>query len=120
MKKYQVMWRSGLGGLIHVEKRKVNEEKRKRKTQIENKKVRGKGKRREKERDRVSGDVAVWRLDLSQKRERSKLARQCSTPSWRERLRAVSCPTRLNIHKENEEILHSNVRLRAIHRLEIL
>ena len=72
MKKYQVMWRSGLGGLIQVEKRKVNEEKRKRKTQIENKKVRGKGKRKEKERDRVSGDVAVWRLDLFQKRERSK------------------------------------------------
>ena len=38
MKKYQVMWRSGLGGLIHVEKRKVNEEKRKRKTQIEEEK----------------------------------------------------------------------------------
>ena len=74
MKKFQVMWRSG--GLIRVGRRKVNEEKRKRKTQMEegkkNKKVRGKGKRQEKECDRVSGDVAVWRLDLFQKRERSK------------------------------------------------
>ena len=111
--------------MIRVGRRKSNEEKRKRKAKIEEEKRKKKGKRKrlkkkEKECDSVSGDVAVWRLDLFQKRERSKLPRQSSTPSWRERLRAVSCPTRLNIHKENEEILHSNVRLRAIHRLEIL
>ena len=53
--------------MIRVRKRKVNQ-KRKR----ENKEVRGKGKRKEKECDRASGDVAVWRLDLFQKRERSK------------------------------------------------
>ena len=66
---------------------------------------------------RWCGGLEAW--SLSEEGE-IQMPRQSSTPSWRERLRAVSCPTRLIIHPENKEILHSNVKLRAIHLLEIL